>query len=76
MGQGYGGVKLDMRQTIMESFALDGGGYCIKRGGGTWACQGIGGCCKQDLADIRQRERWSPGLGEFKKGSLIRREGR
>jgi len=26
-------LKLDMRQTIAESCALDGEGYCIKRGG-------------------------------------------
>ena len=31
---------------------------------------------KQNLADIRHRERWGPRLREFKKGSVIRREGR
>ena len=36
-----------MRQTIMKSCALDGEGYCIKMGGGTLACQGKGGCCKE-----------------------------
>ena len=25
-------MKLDMRQTVMESCVLDGHGYCIKRG--------------------------------------------
>ena len=57
----------------MGSCALDGGGYFIKRGGGTWACQGIGGFCKQNLADIRQRERWGPRSRELKIGSVIKR---
>ena len=31
---------------------------------------------KQNLVDIRQRERWGPILREFKQGSVIKREGR
>ena len=31
---------------------------------------------KQNLADIRHRERWGPRLRELKKGSAIKREGR
>ena len=31
---------------------------------------------KQNLADIRQRERWGPRLRELKIGSVIKREGR
>ena len=31
---------------------------------------------KQNLADIRHRERWGPRLRELKKGSVIKREGR
>ena len=30
---------------------------------------------KQNLADIRHRERWGPRLRELKKGSVIKREG-
>ena len=37
--------------------------------------QGKGLCCKQNLADIRHRERWGPRRIEFRLGSLIRREG-
>ena len=47
LGQDQVGVKPDMRQTISESFALDGEGYCIKRGGRTWASQD--GCHKQGV---------------------------
>ena len=74
LGQDYESVKLDMRQATLKSCALDGGGYCTKRGGGTLACKGTGWYCKQDLADIRQRERWGPRLREFKIGSAIRRK--
>ena len=31
---------------------------------------------KQNLADIRHRERWGPRLRELKKGNVIKREGR
>ena len=31
---------------------------------------------KQNMADIRHRERWGPRLRELKKGSVIKREGR
>ena len=31
---------------------------------------------KQNLADIKQRERWGPRLIELKKGSVTKREGR
>ena len=65
-----------MRQTIVESCALDGEGFCFKRGGRTWACQGNGFYCKHNLADIRQRERLGPRLRGLKIGSLIRKEGR
>ena len=66
-------MKLDIRQTIMKSCAFDGEGYCIKRGGWNMSVSRH----KQNLADItRERERWSPRLREFKKGSVIKREGR
>ena len=35
LGQDQENKKLDIRQTIMASCALDGEGYCIRRGGRT-----------------------------------------
>ena len=34
LGQDKGSVKLHIRQEIVESCALDGEGYCIRRGEG------------------------------------------
>ena len=55
-------VTLDIRQTIMESCALDGEGYCVERGRNMSVSRH-----KQNLADIRHGGRWGPRLRELKK---------
>ena len=52
LGQDKEGVKLDMRQTILGSCALDGEGYCIKGG--------------RNMGVSRQRRVMQTQLGRYK----------
>ena len=48
-------MKLDMRQTIVESCALDEEGYMHRRGGEEH--ERVGGCLKQNMASLREKNR-------------------